>query len=82
MTHSGKIKFYGNSWCPSSRRAKKILENKGVEFEWINIDKDPAGREFVMEVNHGNRSVPTIVFPDGSILVEPSRNELVKKLES
>ena len=82
MTHDEIIKFYGNSWCPSSRRARKILEAKGVEFEWINIDEDPDGREFVMEVNNGNRSVPTIVFPDGSILVEPSRSELLSKIES
>jgi mycoredoxin len=73
--------FYGTNWCPASRRAKKILEEKGVEFEWINIDENPDGREFVLEVNNGYRSVPTIVFPDGDILVEPSSNELAKKLE-
>lgn len=82
MTNSEKIKFYGTKWCPTSRRAKKMLEEKGIAFEWINIDEDPAGREFVMEVNNGYRSVPTIVFPDGDILVEPSSNELAKKLES
>ncbi|MCJ7702498.1 MAG: glutathione S-transferase N-terminal domain-containing protein [Anaerolineales bacterium] len=81
MTPEEKIKFYGTSWCPSSRRAKKILTGKGIDFEWINIDEDPAGREFVIEVNHGYRSVPTIVFPDGDILVEPSRFELLEKLE-
>ena len=81
MVNSDTIKFYGNSWCPASRRAKKLLEGKGIDFEWINIDEDPAGREFVLEVNNGYRSVPTIVFPDGSILVEPSRTELLNKLE-
>jgi mycoredoxin len=81
MTDGAKIKFYGTTWCPSSRRAKKLLIGKGVEFDWINIDEDPAGREFVIEINGGNRSVPTIVFPDGDILVEPSSNELLNKLE-
>jgi len=80
MAEDSKIKFYGNTWCPSSRRAKKILINRGVEFEWINIDEDLAGREFVLEVNKGFRSVPTIVFPDGDILVEPSSSELEKKI--
>ena len=81
MTDGAKIKFYGTSWCPSSWRAKKLLIEKGVEFDWINIDEDPAGREFVIEINDGNRSVPTIVFRDGDILVEPSSNELLNKLE-
>jgi mycoredoxin len=81
MTDGGRIKFYGTSWCPSSRRAKKLIIEKGIDFEWINIDEDPAGREFVLEVNNGYRSVPTIVFPDGDILVEPSRTELLNKLE-
>ena len=80
MTEGTMIKFYGTSWCPSSRRAKKILVNKRIEFEWINIDEDLAGRKFVLEVNNGNRSVPTIVFPDGDVLVEPSNAELKKKL--
>lgn len=81
MTNPEIIKFYGTTWCPTSRRAKKMLEEKGIEFEWINIDEDPNGREFVMQVNNGYRSVPTIVFPDGDILVEPSSNVLAKKLE-
>jgi mycoredoxin len=80
MPEGTKIKFYGTSWCPTSRRAKKLLIQKGVDFEWINIDEDKAGREYVIEVNNGYRSVPTIVFPDGEILVEPSNSELAKKL--
>jgi glutaredoxin len=46
----------------------------------VDIDQDPEGREYVMKVNDGSRSVPTIVFPDGSILVEPSNAELAEKL--
>lgn len=82
MPNPEKIRFYGTNWCPSSRRAKNLLTEKGIDFEWINIDEDPIGREFVMAVNHGYRSVPTIVFPDGDILVEPSSSELLKKLEA
>ena len=80
MTEDKKIKFYGNSWCPGSRRAKKILANRKIEFEWFNINENIAAREFVKQVNNGNRSVPTIVFPDGEILVEPSTRELEAKI--
>jgi mycoredoxin len=80
MSVGKKIKFYGTGWCPGSRRAKKMLIQRGVAFEWINIDEDGAGREFVIQVNNGNRSVPTIVFPDGEILVEPSTTTLLEKL--
>lgn len=53
-----------------------------MDYEWINIDQDKAGETFVKETNQGNRSVPTIVFPDDSILVEPSNQVLLDKLQS
>jgi mycoredoxin len=80
MTDNAKIKFYGTTWCPGCRRAQKLLTNREIEYEWINISEDVSGREFVMEVNNGYRSVPTIVFPDGDILVEPSNAKLAAKL--
>lgn len=80
MGHGTRIKFYGSTWCPSSRRARKLLIDKGVPFEWINIDNDLSGREYVMKVNNGYRSVPTILFPDGDILVEPTSATLLEKL--
>ncbi len=80
MAETSSIKFYGTVWCPTSRRAKKLLVASGVDFEWINIDEDEGGRSFVERVNNGYRSVPTIVFPDGEILVEPSMAELERKL--
>ena len=58
------------------------MTEKGIDFEWINIDKDMEGREYVMKVNNGYRSVPTIVFPDGEILVEPSSSKLLAKLNA
>jgi mycoredoxin len=80
MTEGARIKFYGTVWCPGCRRAKKLLIDRNIDFEWININEDVAGREFVMKVNNGNRSVPTIVFPDGDTLIEPSNAELEEKL--
>jgi mycoredoxin len=72
--------MYGTNWCYGSRQARKIMEANNIAFEYIDIDIDPEGRTFVETVNNGFRSVPTLVFPDGSILVEPNTNELNAKL--
>ncbi len=56
------------------------LERHNISFEWIDIEEDAAAMTYVQQVNGGYRSVPTIVFPDGSVLVEPSNEELEKKL--
>ncbi len=80
MTESEtKIKLYGNSWCGDSRRAKMFFDMNHIEYDWIDIEKDPEAAKYVESVNNGYRSVPTIVFPDGSILVEPSSYELKEK---
>jgi mycoredoxin len=82
MDSTGKIILYGTSWCGGSTRARNLLDQKGIPYQWIDIDKDIAAREFVEKTNRGFRSVPTIVFPDGSILTEPSTDELSNKLTS
>lgn len=74
------IRFYATKWCGDCHLAKYVLEGKGVAFEEIDIDEDPEAAEFVRSVNRGMRSVPTIVFPDGSMLTEPSALELTGKL--
>jgi mycoredoxin len=74
------IKMYGTTWCPDCVRSKRWLEKHGFSYTWYDIGKDAAARDYVVKVNHGNRSVPTILFPDGSVLVEPSDAELAKKL--
>jgi mycoredoxin len=75
-----KIKVYGTTWCPDCVRAKQVLAKNAVEYDWIDISNNPEARVYVEKVNKGYRSVPTILFPDGSILVEPSNAELEKKL--
>jgi mycoredoxin len=75
-----KIKIYGNSWCGDTRRARSFFESNNIEYEWVDIEKDPEAAKLVEEINHGFRSVPTIVFPDGSTLTEPSTLELSNKL--
>ncbi len=75
------IKIYGTIWCPDCHRSKRLLESKEIPFEWVNIDKDKSASSLVKEINNGNRSVPTIIFPDGSHLTEPSNAELLIKIE-
>jgi glutaredoxin-like protein len=76
----GKIIMYGTTWCYDTRRARAIFDQNKIAYEWVDIDKDIDGRKYVESVNRGYRSVPTIVFADGSILVEPSNMELTRKL--
>ncbi|MBI2954141.1 MAG: hypothetical protein HYY30_07495 [Chloroflexi bacterium] len=78
---SGSLTVYGTAWCGDCRRARRILDEKGVSYDWIDIDKDLAAQEVVLRLNGGMRSVPTIVFPDRSILVEPSNRELFARLD-
>ena len=74
------IIVYATSWCPDCRRAKKFLDAHGIPYDYVDIDKNREGHAYVKQVNHGNRSVPTILFPDGSILVEPDNSQLAEKL--
>ena len=58
----------------------RVLDQLKANYNYINIDEDEAAAEYVAKVNNGSRSVPTIIFPDGSVLVEPSNTVLTKKL--
>ncbi len=80
LSEEKKIVLYGTNWCGESRRARRLLDENQIPYEWIDIDQDLEGRKFVEQVNNGFRSVPTIVFPDGTRLVEPSTLELRQKL--
>lgn len=74
------IVMYGTPWCGDCRVARRVLDQHKVAYQYIDIEQDEAGRRYVVEVNRGNQSVPTIMFPDGSILVEPSASVLTKKI--
>jgi mycoredoxin len=81
MTDSDIIVCYGTDWCPDCHRARRFFAEHHIPYQWVNIDRDPQAEDFVKKVNNGCRSVPTIVWPDGSILVEPSRMALERKME-
>jgi len=80
MTDSDqKIKMYGTTWCGDTRRARQFFADNQIDYEWIDIDMDKIAADYVMSVNKGCKSVPTILFPDGSLLVEPSGYQLREK---
>lgn len=74
------LRLYGTSWCIDCARSRRYLAKHRIPCEFIDIDGDSEEEQWVLKVNRGARSVPTIVFPDGSILVEPSNRELGRKL--
>ena len=79
MSHTN-IKLYGTNWCSDCKRSKKFLGEQRVHYEYINIEEDAEGQAFVQKVQNGGLTIPTIVFEDGSLLIEPSNAELAAKL--
>lgn len=74
------VRVYGAPWCPDCRRSKQFLGEQRIPYDWIDIDQDPDAARYVQEKNEGKQIIPTIVFPDGSFLAEPSNAELAQKL--
>jgi len=72
--------MYGATWCPDCRRAKQFLTAQRIPYQWIDIEGDPDAAAYVQQVNNGKQIIPTILFADGSILVEPTNAELAAKL--
>src|SRR5262245_33090295 len=75
-----KVTVYGAYWCPDCRRSKKFLGEQFIPYRWVDIEQDKDGEAFVLRTNGGKRIIPTIVFEDGTSLVEPSNAELARKL--
>ena len=75
-----KLRVIGASWCPDCKRAKTFLGQHRIEFDWVDMESDPSAQAEVERINDGKRIIPTIIFPDGSILTEPSNDELAEKL--
>ena len=82
MSSTNPIQVYATKYCPDCHRAKKILDQRGVPYNYIDAGQDDDALAYIEQVNNGMRIVPTIVFPDGDILVEPSNQELNAKLDS
>ena len=74
------IKVYGADWCGDCRRSKTLLDRLGVEYDYLEVDKDDALRDEAVAIA-GRQSIPVVVFPDGSFDVEPSDPALRAKVE-
>ena len=74
------LTMYTTTWCAFCKRLKSQLARDGIEMTEVNIEEDPAAADYVMSVNGGNQTVPTVVFPDGTALTNPSAAQVKAQL--
>ncbi|MDT4936063.1 MAG: mycoredoxin [Pseudonocardiales bacterium] len=74
------LTMYTTTWCGYCVRLKSGLQREGITFREVNIEMDDTAADLVMSVNGGNRTVPTVVFPDGQALTNPSLAEVKAQL--
>jgi mycoredoxin len=77
---SGQLIMYTTSWCGFCRNLKRQLNKAGIEISEVDIEHDQSAADYVMSVNGGNQTVPTILFPDGTALVNPSAAQVCARL--
>lgn len=76
------ITMYGAEWCGDCRRSKRFLDSNNIKYNYIDVEADVAASDKVIAINGGQRSIPVIIFSDGTHLTEPSDAALKEKLES
>jgi mycoredoxin len=79
---SQRVTMYTTPWCGFCRRLKGQLAREGIEVAEIDIERDPAAADYVMSVNGGMQTVPTVVFPDGTALTNPSAAQVRERLKA
>jgi len=77
-----RLTMYTTVWCGYCVRLKRALEREGIEFDEVDIEQDPAAADFVMSVNSGNATVPTVLLPDGRALTNPPLPELLSAVRA
>ena len=76
------MRMYTTVWCGYCQRLKAQMTREGIAFEEIDLEHDPAAAAFVEYVNGGNQTVPTLVFPDGTAMTNPSIGQVKERLAS
>lgn len=76
------LTIYSTTWCGPCQRLKSQIAREGIPYTNVDIDENPEAASFVMSVNGGNQTVPTVVFADGSSLTNPSLIEVKSRLAS
>lgn len=74
------LTVYSTTWCGYCRRLKSQMTREGIEFAEVDIERDETAAEFVMGVNGGNQTVPTLRFDDGSALTNPTIKQVVERM--
>ena len=77
---SDQLTIYSTQWCGYCHRLMKQLDREGVGYQVVDIETDPAAADYVMQVNGGNQTVPTVVFADGTALTNPSLADVKQRL--
>jgi mycoredoxin len=77
---AGTLTMYSTSWCGFCRRLKSQLDREGIAYTEVDIESHPEAADFVMQVNDGNQTVPTVLYPDGSASTNPSLAEVKARL--
>jgi mycoredoxin len=80
LPEAGTITMYSTTWCGYCRRLKSQLDSVGIGYTEVNIEEQPDAAAFVEQVNGGNQTVPTVVFPDGSAATNPSLADVRARL--
>jgi len=79
---ANEVIIYSADWCGDCRRSKRLMDSLNVAYTLIDVEKDLSSADKVIEINGGAKSIPVIVFSDGTHLTEPSDNDLTAKLKS
>lgn len=77
---SPTLTIYSTPWCGYCHRLMKQLDREGVAYTSVDIERDPSAADYVMRVNGGNQTVPTVVFPDGSAATNPTVKDVLSRL--
>ena len=77
---TAQFTMYSTPWCGYCKRLKSQLDREGITFTEVDIEADPSSADYVMKVNGGNQTVPTVVFPDGSAATNPSLADVKARL--
>jgi mycoredoxin len=76
------LTMYSTPWCGYCHRLKSQLDREGIAYDVIDIERDPAAAGYVMSVNGGNQTVPTMKFDDGTAMTNPSIKQVKEHLTS
>ena len=79
-TPGAPVTMFTTQWCGYCVRLKKLMQREGIDFAEVDIENDDAAADLVMQANGGNRTVPTLLFPDGTALTNPSIDQVRSQL--